>query len=61
MNIEELFKILLSNSPSKKILNKEELVDELVNDIIKYNYNDENTISYAFDRMLSIEFVYEKD
>ena len=43
-------------------MNKRELDEafELVNDIIKYNYNDENTISHLFDKMLSIEFINEK-
>ena len=43
---------------NKKKLNE---VAGFVNDIIKYNYNDENAMSHVFDRMLSIEFIGEKD
>ena len=36
-------------------------LEELVDEIVKYKYEDEKTISCVFDRMLSIEFVAEED
>lgn len=34
-------------------------VNELVDEIVKYKYQDEHSISCVFDRMLSIEFIDE--
>ena len=34
-------------------------VSELVDEIVKYKYQDEHSISCVFDRMLSIEFIDE--
>ena len=44
-------------------MNKKELeeVDGLVNNIIKYKHEDENLMSHVYDRMLSIEFIDEKN
>lgn len=44
-------------------INKREIEEssELVNDIIKYKYEDEDTISHVFDRILSIGFASLED
>ena len=44
-------------------LNKREIanISDLVDEIIRYKYNDTNKIGLVFDRMLSIEFIEEDD